>query len=149
MNKGGGMGNFKLTDEQIHEAAQLLDAVKLHALAKRYGVTHKTLTASLRRAGVLRPKKRVADRIHLSAEQLQMALAMHQDKKTLDQISERLDRCKLIIVRELKAAGKYNSGRWPPSGKPKKTKNHAGEYEPHWNKDLSIDFLKRPIRVAT
>jgi transposase len=148
MNKGG-KHNYALTPEQIDEASKMLDTVKLHALAKRYGVSHKTLTASLRRAGVLTRKKAVRDSIRLSPEQLQIALTMHQEKKTLDQISERLDTCKLIIVRELKATGKYNSGRWPASNKPK-TKNHAGEYEPHWNKDLSIHFLKRPIRsVAT
>lgn len=147
MNKGG-KHNYALTPEQIDEASKMLDTVKLHALAERYGVTRKTLCVSLRRAGLLKRKKYIRDSTRLSPEQFQIALEMHQSKKTLEQISERLDTGKLIIVRELKAAGKYNSGRWPPSDKPKQ-KNHAGEYEPHWNKDLSIHFLKRPIRSVS
>jgi transposase len=148
MNKGGGKNNFKLTPNQIQEAILLFDTLKLHALAARYNVSHVTMSRTLRRAGLIRPKKRVADKIRLTPSQLQIALDMHQEKKTLDQISERIDMCKIIIVRELKAAGKYNSGRWPPSVKPK-TKNHAGEYEPHWNKDLSVHFLRRPLRAVS
>lgn len=147
MNKGG-KHNYALSPEQIDEASKMLDAVKLHALARRYGVTPKTLSAALRRAGLLKRKKRVADRIHLSAEQLQIALEMHLEKKTLDQISERLDTCKLVIVREMKAAGKYTSGRWPLSDNSKRI-IRTGDYEPHWNKDLSIEFLKRPIRSVS
>lgn len=146
MNKGGGKNNFKMTPEQVQEASKLYDSVKLHALAKKYGVSILTLTRAMRREGLLRPKKRVADRIKLSAEHLQIALTMHQEKKTLDQMSETLNVCKKIIARELTATGQYNNhkGRKPIGTTPKRA-NYGGEYEPHWSKSLSTDFLMRPL----
>lgn len=151
MNKGGGIGNFKLTPEQIQEASQLFDTVKIRALADRYNVTVVTLTRAMRREGLLRPKKYVGERankIRLSPEQIQIALSMYQEKKTLEQMSEKLNIGRKIIARELAATGQYNNhnGRKPEGAAPKKI-NRVAEREPNWNKDLSTNFLSRSLTI--
>lgn len=137
MSKGGGKGNFKLTPEQIREASGKFDTVKFHALAKQYNVTYKTLIRSMRREGLLRPKKHVRDSTKLSPEKFEQALKMHLAGETLEKICETIDSTEWIVRKNLQAAGKYTMrpGRKPTTVKAPKPQSLAAQY------------LLKPLRV--
>jgi len=140
MNKGG-TSNFKMSPEQIHEASQLFDTVKLHALAQQYGVTHRTLVKSMRREGLLRPKKRVADSIKLPPDKLELAIKMHLDGATMAIISAAVGSTEWTARRNIMASGKYQSKHERQAAQERRSNQHYN--------DKAAEFLSKPLRVST
>lgn len=131
--------NFKLTPEQIQEASQLLDTVKIHAIAKRYGVTVKTLSAAMRRAGILQRKKCVRDSLQLPQDKLEQALQMHLANETLQKICDTISSSEWIVRKNLQATGQYRLKR---GRKPSPEKKHKPM-------SLAAQFLSRPLRTVS
>lgn len=131
--------HFKLSPDQIREASQLFDTVKLHALAKRYNVTIKTLARAMRREGLLRPKKCVRDSMQLPPEKLEQALQMHLAGETLRKVCETTGSKEWVVRKNLQATGKYTIRRGRRPGTEKKREPLS----------LASQFLSRPLRTVS